>query len=136
MTDLVEMSLVKMEKLDKDLLLAWSTVEHWLENWQDPHYAYIYSDQCAYCKEYMDKGPNIGKIMEKTTCDGCPVKERSGHDGCQNTPWVHCETGAFFDEDDEDQVDGLVASIEEEYVYLVEIALDLTHRYQVREGLL
>lgn len=118
-----------VDKLEQDVALAWATVEHWLENWKDPKNAYIYGDKCAYCREYMKHDDDKAKAY----CSGCPVQARSGKPGCHGTPWHDIDEHSLLYSESHPEYQEVFAAIEKEYVYLVEIALDLTHRYQARE---
>jgi hypothetical protein len=50
---------------------------------------YIGQTDCALCEEYRIYG-----------CDRCPVFEKTGETGCENTPWkeiwIHCQKEVFF----------------------------------------
>jgi hypothetical protein len=49
-------------------------------------------DNCPLCQMFRIV---IGfkTISFKTNCDGCPVKARTGHDGCRGTPYDEWDSG-------------------------------------------
>lgn len=43
-------------------------------------------EQCALCGKFWKHGWGLGVL-----CDGCPVKEKTGLDGCEGTPYKQAE---------------------------------------------
>ena len=97
--------------------LKWEAAQHWLENWEQGVYAAdIYSDSCVFCNEYLHTA--TGK------CYGCPVKEVTGLDLCQGTPWVGCNRNRLLSKCGNTAAAGeFKIDSEKEYRFLVCLAL-------------
>lgn len=104
----------------------WESIQHWLENWEDPRNAVTKSIGCPLCAAFLDATPHLG-------CDGCPVKEASGFNYCDRTPWGAVSkakiraTGISWTLSSEEigrrHADYILA-IATEYQFLVDIALN------------
>jgi hypothetical protein len=92
----------------------WASVEHWLENWEDPLRAKIFGDDCPCCALWSSD--------EEMDCVGCPVMEHTGKPDCFNTPWyaAHDERRLLCPSDD---MRGVLRAFAAEYRFLVELAL-------------
>src|SRR5882672_8161326 len=44
-------------------------------------------DACALCQLYAKDVYNHNTHRNEMECDGCPVKEKTGRSGCEDTPW-------------------------------------------------
>lgn len=108
-----------------DIELLWASVEHWLENWQDPAKATMDDLNCPLCAEYLTTW---------STCLGCPVMVDTGHEDCRETPWRAANEARrdYHYRWNEERYEALQAAIEDEYVYLVELALSYSRSYQRR----
>lgn len=62
--------------------LLWKSAQHWLENWEDPALAKIYTDDCPLCGEYLNED------FWKMDCSECPVYKITGRHGCEGSPWA------------------------------------------------
>lgn len=75
----------------KNQKLLKECIDHWFENLmmlQLNHLSkhdnltddvHIYGDYCAFCYEYWN--------VDKMTCDGCPISERTGEQDCHGSPY-------------------------------------------------
>ena len=48
-----------------------------------PQAARIQASDCPLCKIYLR-----GDLRPPGYCTECPVRQRTGHDGCEQTPWM------------------------------------------------
>ncbi len=68
------------------------SIAHWEEVVADPVTERIGPSQCALCHKYRRVEPlkifSLRTPTFKPVCDGCPVKERTGQDACQGTPYA------------------------------------------------
>ena len=102
----------------------WASAEHWLELWEKVNSGLplrmkdINSSQCACCQI----SPHL------STCLGCPIAEYIGRPSCEGTPYVIVANIVFeyCRSYDYSLVEPLLAAVEAEYVFLVELALSKT----------
>lgn len=69
------------------------------------------------------KCPLCALYAHTETCVGCPVSARSGYPECRNTPWSDVRDAVLVDSQA-----GLLAAVEKEYTFLVDVALEDAER--------
>ena len=94
----------------------WLSVEHWHENWADPRTARIGSCYCPCCRatETLDTVIN---------CHLCAIG-KAGYKDCEDTPYYRASAEAHCGYDD------ARAAFEDEYVFLVNLALAYARQWQ------
>ena len=90
----------------KNQKLLKECVEHWFENLMMLQLNYLSNEKfltenictnssgCSFCKTHLDYGD----------CTGCPIKQKSGMNGCLDTPYVevyHCNNRVYHNRDQE-----------------------------------
>lgn len=86
------------------------SAEHWLENWEhvrdgrEDLYTFG-TNHCACCLQWY-----------KYHCDGCPIEAYTGTGDCRETPY-QLEDLEFIE-------DATLENVEEEYVFLIDLALN------------
>lgn len=109
------------EKLEIDVDLAWQVVVHWLHVYETYAMEESVSKMvgptgCRFCHEYH---PFL-KHRQKN-CSGCPIKERTGRNYCEGTPYKDIN---FITRGAPE----VLALIEDEYRFVTDIAIELTER--------
>ena len=88
--------------MDADTLTALrASIAKWRANVtaDRPQRVLIHASDCPLCKIYLR-----GDLRPPGYCTACPVRERTGHDGCEQTPWMEasstlCGWRQFHDDD-------------------------------------
>ena len=104
----------------------WASAEHWLNNWQDPENASTDGDDCPCCQEFYDHAATVD-----TGCRDCPIYQYTGLPECEGTPYYHAREAKIslgkgfysFGTEEMSAVDVTREAFEEEYRFLVELAL-------------
>lgn len=96
----------------------WASIEHWLENWQDPDQANPMGDTCPCCEAFYDAHG----------CKRCPIYQHTGESDCDGTPWDQARNTwrkylTASDPKNRPSREEVQASFEREYRFLVELAL-------------
>lgn len=86
-------------------------------------------DNCPLCKEFADK--TDGESDEDgIECAGCPVRERTGKPGCENSPYTKWARVTFYQDLDDDRcvrlpldgkIEDAIAAAREERDFLVSL---------------
>lgn len=134
-----------MKLLHSQIELTWKSAEDWLEYWKKWIEIDLDLDHCALCHEFKFSDGNIEE--DENTCKNCPVAIETGGIFCDNTPYEKvrelleelddalddCEYGYYDDmtpeEFDEYMIDlhnEILVNVEEQYKFLVNLALKLS----------
>ena len=108
---------------DQQTLALWQSVEHWLDNYENPMEARSHGEDCPLCRLYY-KGQENDE-GEFRNCLGCPIFEATDLENCWDTPWHPADYALHIYQlspttDDKPQT---LRAIEAEYRFLVELAL-------------
>lgn len=111
----------------------WASVGHWLDLWERVAAGEVLtdedidSDKCACCGYNYEMYKESGRF--NGNCDHCPVYRYTGQHNCMDTPWQsvsdlinemgHVRNDITLDKD----IDLLLDLVEDEYQFLVDIAL-------------
>lgn len=80
---------------DETLAALLKSAERWKTEDPDRLGSYHNCPLCAlHRKVIYDKGGNFNEYI---SCDGCPIRDKTGEDGCEGSPY-----DAFFIAEDED----------------------------------
>lgn len=90
------------------------SIQHWLENWQDPLTAQSGSAFCACCNAVMEPGESY------PDCNRCPIGTVAGSENCEYTPWANA---ALAIERAKMGNPYSLEAIEREYVFLIEVLM-------------
>lgn len=107
------------DELIEATVAAWMSVEHWLDNWQrSKRYEWfsINSDNCALCNAFINGD-----------CVLCPIYLLTGKELCEGSPYD--EVSMLIPET---MGEVLTYAVQEEYLFLVEIALALSEELEHR----
>ena len=103
----------------------WASVEHWLQNWEDPDTAHPMGDDCPCCQEYHDEA-----YEGDHGCEECPISQYTGKGDCDGTPWNEARNTwrKYLDRIASDPKniptkEEVQVAFEAEYRFLVELAL-------------
>lgn len=100
--------------------LIWKSAEHWLQNWEDPKSAKIYTRDCPLCQMFLVPST----CNNNSECPDCPIPQLTGFDLCRYTPWEHVSGSQLYGWDSSPNAfENYRNAIAVEYRFLVCLAL-------------
>lgn len=112
---------MKASKLEIDTILLSRSVKHYqdlMNGKSEPH-----SGCCPLCNVYLDNGE---------VCNRCPIKLKTGKDGCEDTPWR--DAMREWEDNQHNRTEPMYHNISIEYRFLLSLYKEYANKIIGKKG--